>query len=611
MSDGIPSEGGAGPEGRRERRGTAASPGVGIGPAYVVDERRVHVPHARVDGSELDGEVKRFRNALKLTQEQLEVIKGRLQQGEHRQILKAQQMMLRDPDFSHRTETLIREEAINAEWAVVRVVDEIGETLGQAADVYFRERRSDVTFLGDRVVQNLLGDHPEEIQPPSGCVVVAHDLSPADTAQLARADVVGLVCGAGGRTSHSAIMARSLEIPAVVGVDEVTCGVRTGDMVIIDAIHGVVIVNPDEAERLRWVDEQDKYEAFESRIQRDHALPAIARDGKHVVLRANVSLDEEVASAGFHGAEGIGLYRTEYIFMNRELPPTEEEHYRHAKAVLRRVAPYPVTIRTFDLGADKTSKLVSFEEHEANPAMGLRSLRLALRERDMFLAQLRGLMRAAVHGPLRVMLPLVSGVRELRMAMACVEEARQQLRSAGMAYADDVDVGIMIEIPSAALVADSLAQHVDFISIGTNDLIQYTLAIDRENDHVNYLYQPLHPAILRLVRAVTEAGRMCDIPVSLCGEMAADPRYTWVLVGLGVSELSMHPSAIPVIKSIIRESETEEMVALAERVLACGDDEETERMVLETMGNRFPEHLLHGGAQSAVEADEVAESAVT
>ena len=588
---------------RIERVGIPASPGVGIGPAYVVNRSHVHVTRTQIDRAQVKDEIKRFRVALRATQEQLEAIKARLPHGEHRQILKAQQMMLRDPDLATRVEFLVREEAINAEWALDRVVEAVRETLDRAADEYFRERRSDVAFLAERVLQNMQGDLPGELQAPPGSVVVAHDLSPADTAQLARASVVGIVTGVGGRTTHSAIMARSLEIPAVVGVDDIISDVRSGDWVVVDAVHGLVIVRPLEGELGKWSEERNRYEAFEDLIQRDHALPAISKDGQHVILRANVALDEEVASAQFHGAEGIGLYRTEYIFMNRETPPTEEEHYRHAKAVLRKVAPYPVTLRTFDLGSDKPSKLLNFSERESNPAMGLRSLRLALRERDLFLAQLRGLLRAALHGPLRIMLPLVSGLSELRLALGCVEEAHRQLDEAGLAHSSDVPVGIMIEMPSAAIVSDVLAKHVDFMSIGTNDLIQYTLAIDRENDDVSYLYRPLHPALLRLITMVAEAGAQENVPVSLCGEMAADPRYTWVLVGLGVRELSMHPSAIPVIKSIIRASDTAEMRKLAQEVLKVEDDEDAERLVLRTMEARFPEHLRHGGGEGGESVD--------
>jgi len=583
------------------RSGIAASPGIAIGPAYLVGRHHVHVPHTHVSHEEAEHETKRFRRALKATHEQLEGIKGRLAHGEHRQILKAQQMMLRDPDLIDRTEALIRKEQINAEWAIARVMDEIEQTLDTAADEHFRERRSDVAFLGDRVLRNLLGSHPEVFHPPRGAVVVAYDLSPADTADLHRHQVAGIVTSVGAHTSHTAIMARSLEIPAVVGVEDVLEDVEPGDFVIVDAIHGAVVIRPGDPELAGLQAARDSYLAFEERVQKEHGLPAICRDGVHVVLRANVALEQEIESAIHHGAEGIGLYRTEYIFMNRDQRPSEEEHYRLAKSVLRSIAPYPVVFRTFDLGSDKPSKLTGFARAESNPAMGLRSLRLALRHRDMFLAQLRGLMRAALHGPLRIMLPLVSGIGELHAALACVAEAKAQLEQAGMAHAEEVPVGIMIEMPSAAITADLLTKHVDFMSIGTNDLIQYTLAIDRENEDVDYLYRPLHPAILRLVHHVVRSGLEANIPVSLCGEMAADPRYAWVLVGLGVRELSMHPAAIPVIKNIIRTSDTREMAALAERVLQADSSDEAERIVVREMEERFAEHLLHGGAPANAE----------
>jgi phosphotransferase system enzyme I (PtsI) len=581
---------------RRELDGAAASPGVGIGPAYVVDRRRVHVLHKHIERDQVDAEIERLHEALRACRQQLENVKTRLPHGEHRQILKAQQMMLRDPDLIQRTETLIRDELANAEWALTAVTDQILEVLGNADDNYFRERGSDITFLTENVLQALLGEHGDELDPPIGSIVVAHDLSPADTAKLHRCQVMGLVTAIGGKTSHSAIMARSLQIPAVVGVEDVLSSVDAGDLVVVDAVHGRVIVRPEPEEVAQFQAERDRHLAFEQKVRKEHAFPAISQDGLHVRVRANIAITEELDLALRHGAEGVGLYRSEYMFMNRDTLPSEEEHYRMAKHVLRRCAPYPVVFRTFDLGADKPSKLLNLED-ERNPAMGMRSLRLSLREREMFLAQLRGFLRAGVHGPLAVMLPLVGSVDELGAGLDAIEEAREQLATAGVAHADDIDIGMMIETPAAALTADIFAKKVDFLSIGTNDLIQYTLAIDRENESVSYLYQPLHPAIVRLIKAVAEAGAKNDVPVSLCGEMAADPRYSWVLVGLGVTELSMHPSAIPVIKHIIRTSRSDEMRELADKVLACESASEAEEVVLTTMRARFPEHLRHGGGE--------------
>ncbi|MBZ5713210.1 phosphoenolpyruvate--protein phosphotransferase [Nannocystis pusilla] len=578
---------------RREIDGAAASPGVGIGPAYVVDRRRVHVLHRHIERDLVEAEIERLHEALRACRQQIEVVKSRLPHGEHRQILKAQQMILRDPDLIQRTETLIREELANAEWALTTVTDQILEVLGNADDNYFRERGSDLTYLIENVLQALLGEHGDEIDPPPGSVVVAQDLSPADTARMHRCQVAGLVTGVGGKTSHSAIMARSLQIPAVVGVDDVLAAVDAGDLIVVDAVRGRIIVRPGPEEVAHFQAERDRHLAFEQKIRKEHAFPAVSQDGLHVRVRANIAISEELDLALRHGAEGVGLYRSEYMFMNRDTLPSEEEHYRMAKHVLRRCAPYTVVFRTFDLGADKPTKLLELEE-ERNPAMGMRSLRLALRERDMFLAQLRGFLRAGVHGPLAIMLPLVGGVDELGAGLDAIEEARDQLATAGVAHADDIDIGVMIETPAAALTAEHFARRVDFLSIGTNDLIQYTLAIDRENEAVSYLYQPMHPAILRLIKEVAEAGARHHVPVSLCGEMAADPRYTWVLLGLGVAELSMHPSAIPVIKHIIRSSKTDDMKELAERVLKVDSASEADEMVLAAMRARFPEHLRHG-----------------
>ncbi|MCA9686375.1 MAG: phosphoenolpyruvate--protein phosphotransferase, partial [Myxococcales bacterium] len=538
------------------------------------------------------------------TQDQLEAIKGRLTHGEHRQILKAQQMMLRDPDLIQRTEGIIRDQLIGAEWAVSKTVDEIREKLAKVSDEYFRERQFDIAFMGERLITTLGGEEKDTITPPDGAVVVAHDLSPADTAQFSRFKVAGIVTEEGGQTSHTAIIARALQIPAVVGVNDLLNAVDTGDLVIVDGVHGIAHVRPTQAQIDALEVEVERYNAFEQAISKEHALPAQSDDGENIRLRANLALDEENEVARRFGAEGVGLYRTEFMFMNRDTAPSDEEHYRTAKALLQRWAPHPVRVRTFDLGSDKQCPALAMGELEANPAMGLRSMRLALRRREQFLAQLRGLLRAALHGPLQIMLPLISGIEELAAGRAALDEAREQLRELGLPHADEVSVGVMIEVPSAAIVADLMARHVDFMSIGTNDLIQYTLAIDRDNDEVNYLYEPLHPAILRLIKTVCDAGARHEVPVSLCGEMAADPRYTWVLVGLGLRELSMQASAIPVVKNIIRASTLDEMEALANAVLACETAAEARRLVMQEMGMRFPEHLQHAAGVEIGEDEE-------
>lgn len=553
---------------RREMDGAAASPGVGIGPAYVVDRRRVHVLHTHIERDRVESEIERLHEALRACRQQIEVVKSKLPHGEHRQILKAQQMILRDPDLIQRTETLIREELANAEWALTTVTDQILEVLGHADDNYIRERGSDLTYLIENVLQALLGEHGDEIDPPAGSVVVAQDLSPADTARMHRCQVAGLVTGVGGKTSHSAIMARSLQIPAVVGVDDVLAAVDAGDLIVVDAVRGRIIVRPTPEEVAHFHAERERHLAFEQKIRKEHAFPAVSLDGLHVRVRANIAISEELDLALRHGAEGVGLYRSEYMFMNRDTLPSEEEHYRMAKHVLRRCAPYTVVFRTFDLGADKPTKLLELED-ERNPAMGMRSLRLALRERDMFLAQLRGFLRAGVHGPLAIMLPLVGGVDELGAGLDAMEEARDQLATAGVAHADDIDIGVMIETPAAALTAEHFARRVDFLSIGTNDLIQYTLAIDRAYEAVAHLYDPWHPAVLGLIATTIQQARTAGKHVSVCGEMAGDPAFTETLLGMGLRSFSMHPAQIAAIKQRILRSDTRRCARAVPQLLSA------------------------------------------
>jgi phosphotransferase system enzyme I (PtsI) len=593
---------------RLERRGAAASPGIGIGPAYVVDRRRVQVPHQKIEKSETEAEVTRFRTALRETHDQIEGVKSRLGHGEHRQILKAQQLMLRDPDLIQRTERLIQDESLNAEWAVARVSDQIQERFDAIEDEYLAARQFDVAFLTERILRTLLGTNPDEIHPPEGAVVIAHDLSPADTAQLHEHNVAAIVTDEGAPTSHAAITARSLEIPAIVGVDDIVEQLESGVIVAVDAVHGRVIINPNEEDLAKLAEETRRYEEFEDRILKERALPAVTQDGHRIRLRSNIAMPSELESSLSHRAEGIGLYRTEYLFLGRDTAPTEEEHYQVAKHALAQSAPFPVLIRTFDLGADKESKVFRAAHVEANPALGMRGTRLALKYRDEFRIQLRGLLRAAVHGPLRIMLPLISGLEEFHEALAIIDEAKEQLNDEGIAHSDDVPIGVMIELPSAALVSDVLADHVDFMSIGTNDLIQYTLAIDRENDEVNYLYKPLHPAIVRLIRTVCEAGKRSGVPVSVCGEMAADPMFTWVLVGMGVEELSMQSVSIPLIKQLLRLSSLTEMEELANSVLQAATADEAVRVVHDRMLDRFPEHMQHRAGVDEDELPEVEES---
>jgi phosphotransferase system enzyme I (PtsI) len=580
--------------------GIPASPGIAIGRVYLIDRRKVKTPKQHILPEDIDREIARFERAIAESHEQLDRIKQKLKEREgeeHFQIIEAHQLILHDEHLVEPTKRIIREERVNAEWALRKAVEAIKGLFDTVDDQYFRERRSDVDFVGDRIIRNLLGEEHAVFQPPPDAVVVAHDLSPADTAQLHRHAVAAFLTDAGGKTSHTAILARAFELPAIVGLDDITQRVANGDLVIVDGIRGEVILDPPADVVTFYRARARRYAAFEAELMLNRDLPAETKDGTRLHLHANVELSDEIEPALKHGAEGIGLYRTEFLYMNRSDLPSEEEHYEHSRQILARMGGRLVTFRTFDLGGDKVGA-VAGAHGEVNPALGLRSIRLCLKERPLFKTQLRGLLRAAAEGPMRIMFPMVSGIDELKEARAVLEEARSELELEGVRHAYP-PVGVMIEMPSAALTADLLAQACDFFSIGTNDLIQYSLAIDRGNEHVSYLYRPLHPAILRLIKMVVDAGKRARIPVAMCGEMAGEPLLALVLLGFGLDELSMNPTAIPIVKSVLRSSTVEESKKIADDVLAKATVGEIERVVWDAMSQRFPEHVLKGDAPGA------------
>jgi phosphotransferase system enzyme I (PtsI) len=587
----VAGDDGAGP---KVLHGVSASPGLAVGRAFVIDRRKVKTPKRHIADEEVAHEIVRFEAALGASNDQLERVKRKLAEREgedHSLILEAHQLILHDEHLVDPTRRRIREEKVNAEWALRKTVEEIKGVFDQLDEDYFRERRSDVDFVGDRILRNLLGVDMSPALPPQGAIIVAHDLSPADTAQLHRAACGAFVTDVGGKTSHSAILARAFEIPSVVGLDHVTDEVGTGDLLIVDGIRGEVIIRPTEEQCEAYRESGRRHVAFMRELLANRDLPAETQDGARVRLFANVEIVEEVPSALDHGAEGIGLYRTEFLYLDRPDLPREEEHFMHARGVLRRLYPYPATFRTFDLGGDKMAPFATVSG-EDNPALGLRSIRLCLRERGLFKAQLRGLLRASVHGRMRIMFPMISGVGELREARAVVDEARAELDKEGQPYDAKVPIGIMVEMPSAVMVADLLARECDFLSIGTNDLIQYALAIDRGNEHVGYLYHPLHPAILRMIRYVVDAGHAAGVRVGLCGEMAGEPMFSIILLGLGLDEMSMNSTSIPVVKSVLRGSKLAAARELAEHALALPTAHEIEALVHGHMATRFPADLL-------------------
>ena len=575
--------------------GLAASPGIAVGRCWPIDRRRVRTPRRRLAPAAVEAELARLRAALEAADRQLADVRQkveRLEGSEHTAIIDMHRLMLKDEMLVAEAQRLVRDDNVNAEWAVKRAVRKIKSAFSDVADEYFKERRADVDYVGERIIKNLMGETVEATEPPpEGAVIVAHDLSPADTALLLHdRKVAAFVTDAGTKTSHTAIVARALEVPAVVGVGRITALADRGDWIVVDGQRGMVILTPSPDERSDYDAARESWLAAERELMTTSALPATTVDGVTVQLVGNIEFAEEVRSLLAHGGEGVGLYRSEFLYIGRSDLPTEEEHYRNYRQILQALAPRPVTIRTFDLGGDKLPAGV--RTHDENPALGLRAVRYCLRHPEMFRAQLRGLLRAGVEGNLRIMFPMISGVAELRAAKRVLLECRQELRREGIETRLP-PVGIMVELPSAAMVADRLARECDFLSVGTNDLIQYTMAIDRQNKEVAYLYRPLHLAVLRMLKAICDAGRAAGIPVSMCGEMAGEPVNVLVLLGLGFSELSMNGASVPLVKRVIRAASASDGKRLLDRVLQLTAADEIESEVVGEMARRFP-GLLDG-----------------
>jgi phosphotransferase system enzyme I (PtsI) len=558
-----------------------------------MDRRRVKIPKRELDEDDIPREENRFQRALASTHQQFEQLKGKVPSSveEPGDILEAHQLMLSDDLLVKGTIRRIKEENINAEWALRRTLSHIKKVLDHVDDEYFRQRKSDVEFVGEHIMRFLVGEADMAERPPADAVVVAQDLSPADAVQAHRAAVAALVTEAGGLTSHTALVARAFEIPAVVGVEDGWSLVRAGDLVIVDGKAGTVIVNPAPETITAYRLKARRLAALEQELLRDRDQPAETTDGVRLQLLANVELPDEIPSALGYGAEGIGLYRTEYFYLGRDRLPTEEQLTEDFKTVLRLMAGRPVVFRTFDMGGDKAGQFFKVRA-EANPALGLRSTRLALKERKAFKVHLRALLRSVEGGHLRLMFPMISDVSELREVKAVLAQVREELLREGERIPNRLSVGIMIEMPSACMVARQLAKECDFFSIGSNDLIQYALAIDRVNRHVAYLYHPLHPAILRFIKRVVDEAHEEGIKVSICGAMSGEPLFTVVLLGLGLDELSMPALAIPLVKRVITRTSSEEAREFTAELLELSTVEEIEKKVIRFMKEHFKDEAF-------------------
>ncbi|MBN1477121.1 phosphoenolpyruvate--protein phosphotransferase [Candidatus Sumerlaeota bacterium] len=555
---------------QRHYIGIPAAPGIVIGPAHVYSAGVLTVEPHPIPAARVEEEIRRFLQAVDHTKEQIRLVRSRVEEEidmAHGAIFDSHLRVLEDPLLIDATVDEIRSERLNAEFIFHRNIQRIGSMLAKIKDEHFRDRDVDLLDVGQGVTQKLMGqvqEHFANLQ--RDVIVVATELSPSDTAQMGSASILGIVCATGGPTSHTAILAKALELPSVLGVGSVD-EIMPGSLLIVDGNEGKVIANPtpDTLASYRRARTRSVRRSRDMAKLRD--LPAETVDGFRISLAANIELPQEVDHVIEHGGQGVGLFRTEFLFLSSHEPPDEETQLQVYSEVARRLRPAPVIFRTIDLGGDKFLNAPDLGR-ELNPFLGLRAIRLCLDQRDLFMTQLRAILRASARGNVHIMLPLISSVEEVRQSRALIDTAREDLLSEGHPLADRVPLGIMIETPSAALTADVLAGEVDFFSIGTNDLIQYTLAVDRVNEKVAQLYQPLHPSVLRLIRTAVDAAHREGIWCGVCGEMAADPDMTPILLGFGVDELSMSAVAIPRVKETIRRLRLNECEQMAEDLLS-------------------------------------------
>jgi phosphoenolpyruvate-protein phosphotransferase (PTS system enzyme I) len=572
--------------------GIPASPGIAFGEAFVVNVEDLPVDEERIPASRVDAEVERYREALAKTEKELQKLVGALEEEigeEHGKILDSHRMILQDEFVRSETIKVIKEQKVNAAYALTLVLDKVLATFSNIKDEYLKERGEDIRDVRRRIIRNLLGQQAEGITNlRKKAIVVAKNLTPSDTASFNKKYVLGFITDAGGSTSHAAILARSLGIPAVVGLNDFSRHVKPYDELIVDGITGHVILRPTAETVRTYREAQVRYRDLEKELLTLRDYPAVTLDGHQIELAANIEIPEEVDDAIAHGARGIGLFRTEYFFITRNTLPGEEEQYRYYAGVVKRMPADPVIIRTLDVGGDKIGRWVG-DVTEANPFMGWRGVRFTLARKDIFKTQLRAIFRAAAHGDVRIMFPMVSVLDEVRLAKEICEEVKEDLKRQRYQIGEKTQIGVMIETPSAVAIADLLAREVDFFSIGTNDLIQYSLAVDRGNARISYLYDPLHPSILRLLRDTVAAAHKNKIWVGICGEMPGHLHGALLLLGLGLDEFSAGAYLIPTIKKIVRSVTFDETRSLVRKALTMGTAREVRELIDRFIHEKRPE----------------------
>ena len=573
-------------------KGIAVSPGIVIGKVFLLDSEDVVIPRRQISGSQVPKEIAKLEDALTQARSEILGIQKKISDeigAKHSDIFNAHLLILEDRSLIEEIINRLKKDKVNVEYAFSEVFKKYNQIFSKIDDEYLKERISDITDVGKRVLRHLLGRQRRTLANLAiERIVVAYDLSPSDTALMRKEKVIGFITEIGGRTSHTAIMARALEIPAVVGLGNIRNQIRPDDTLIIDGSEGEVIVNPDQATIERFQQKRDKFSKFIKGLNKLKKLPAQTLDGHRIELAANIESPDEISSVIAHGADGIGLYRTEFFYMNRKDLPTEGEHFQAYRRVAEEIFPRSAIIRTLDLGGDKFLSHLEIPR-EMNPFLGWRAIRFCLARPDVFKIQLRAILRASAYGRLKIMYPMISGLEELKAANKILEEVKEDLRQTKVPFDEEMEIGAMIEIPSAALTCDILAKEVDFFSIGTNDLIQYCLAVDRANEKIAYLYEPTHPAILRLLKSIIDAGHDADIWVGLCGEMGGDPVMTVLLLGLGLDEFSTGALSILEIKSVIRALTLKEAQQITEHALSLSSAKEINEFVAGKVKKILPE----------------------